>query len=179
MGKLFLGIVSLMLLFFGGCATKKSEHVYIPLHNICETPKVSLNLGYVRSSVQNELYITASEATNVLKTALEDSRCFFINEGNVSKEALNLDLLYSSKVVRDQSPEGIFSEASKLFLSVDVAVSFENRKGRKIYRSTSLIELKNTKFLGIGEDPKLPEEERARAIEIAIRNAIKDASKAL
>lgn len=178
MKKLLLALALFTSLFLSGCATKKSEHVHIPLHNICEMPKIVVNLGYVRSSVQNELYITASEAIDVLKMALEDSRCFFLNEGNPSKAA-NLDLLYSSKVVRDQSPDGIFSEISKLFLSVDAMVSIKDRVGRKIYRSTSLIEIKNTKFLGIGEDPKIPEEERARAIEIAIRNAIKDASKSL
>ncbi|MGP1580642.1 MAG: hypothetical protein ACTTH5_06450 [Wolinella sp.] len=178
MKKLLLILAPLVLLL-SGCATKKDEHVYIPLHNICTAPKVLVHLGYVRSNVQNELYITASEALDVLKSAIEDSRCFSIDEDNPSGKVANLDLLYSSKITRDHSPEGIFGEVSKLFLSVDAAVSIEDRTGRKTYRSTSLIEIQNTKFLGIGEDPQPFEKERTRAIEIAIRNAIKDASRAL
>jgi len=175
--KLILAILG-GALFLSGCGPK-AEVAYIDLYRICHSKEVPISISGINSDSGNDLNIPSQEVRESLLRAMRDTNCFDIQNNIDGTDGYVVDVNYASALESDKVKKNIALSEENTYAIVNVTITLINRSQTRNYTGKGRQAYSDTKLFGLGSERAITRTDARKALDDAIRIAIKEAAEDL
>ena len=175
MKALYMSLGSVMCFVMVGCFSNTPD---VPdnsgqITQICAMPKYDIVLGKIELGKDNVL--PASEFKVILDKALRDSNCFNIQTKKDDK-TYTLDVKYNFVIAQNKQDMSAISTKDNAMIQSDVQFNLYNKTNTIQQNATSTLKLSEKKYLGIGENVQITQEQKENVLRRSLKTIFNNLS---
>ncbi len=159
-----LGAAAIMSGCFSSSPNMAESNIQIA--QVCNTPQYDIILGKIESSKGNVL--PTEEFKSILEKSLIDSGCFNI-QSKSSDRTYRLDVKYNLGIQQTKEDTSIVSSKDNVTLKSDVQFNLYKKTNTIQQKATSTLKLSEKKYLGLGEDVQITQEQKENVLKRSFR----------
>nr|WP_317403835.1 hypothetical protein [uncultured Helicobacter sp.] len=165
------GLGLLMAGCFSGEPTPSADNGEIT--QICNEPKYTIALGKIDTTKENIL--SKKDFQAILDESLAKSGCFKI-ESKISPTSYTLNIKYGFEIQETKEDTSAISTKDSATLKSDVSFTMTNKTNTIQQNATSTLKLSEKKYLGVGDELEITQEQKQNVIRRSLRTIFNNLS---
>ena len=164
-----IGMIGIMYLMTGCFSNKPTpSSTQNEIEKMCNEAKYTITLGQINDIGQNVL--SKQDFRTILDKALRDSGCFVVESKlNNREKGYVLNIEYGLEVKESKKDTSAVSTQSSASLKSEVRFVMSRANYTITQNASSIMKMSGKKYLGIGEEPQITQEQKERLVQRALK----------